>query len=153
MDVLTAPEIERRENSPAEVYAAIAGRHNRAELTEWIDPAVSDHLQRPARVLMADRFTVAFLRTVTDLALRRLPLVGAVDQAVDSTDLLQAPQNYLRLADLYRNRDESLVLSTLCRRGGRRGGTGMCRSALGSPLTWPAPCTRWNDPPLDNHVP
>lgn len=58
---------------------------------------------------MADRFTEAFLRTVTDPALRRLPLVGAVDQAVDSADLLQAPQHYLRLADLYRNRDESLA--------------------------------------------
>jgi hypothetical protein len=50
---------------------------------------------------MADRFADACLATVTDPALRDLPLVGAVDQAVDSVDLLSAPQQWRRLAALY----------------------------------------------------
>jgi len=41
---------------------------------------------------MADRFTDACLTTVTDPALRALPLIGGVDQVADSTDVLQVPQ-------------------------------------------------------------
>jgi hypothetical protein len=50
---------------------------------------------------MADRFTVACLATVSDPVLRTLPLIGSVDQVVDSTDVLQAPATYRRLAALY----------------------------------------------------
>jgi hypothetical protein len=50
---------------------------------------------------MADRFTDACLATVSDQGLRRLRLVGAIDQAVDSADLLQAPETHRRLATLY----------------------------------------------------
>jgi len=50
---------------------------------------------------MADRFTDACLTTVTDPALRALPLIGGVDQVADSTDVLQVPQTYRKLATLY----------------------------------------------------
>jgi hypothetical protein len=41
------------------------------------------------------------LDTVTDPGLRALPLIGAVDQVVDSTDVLGAPRVYRELAALY----------------------------------------------------
>jgi hypothetical protein len=100
-DVLNARDVKSREDALAQAYVFLGTRHNNTGLTESVDPTVSDYFQRPARVLLADRFTEACLATVTDAALRRLPLVGAIDQAVDSTDLLQAPENYLRLASLY----------------------------------------------------
>jgi hypothetical protein len=100
-DVLHARDIKSREDALAEVYAAIGERHNNTGLTDRVAADVGDYFQRPARVLMADRFTEACLETVTDQALRRLPLFGAIDQAVDSTDLLQAPESCRRLANLY----------------------------------------------------
>jgi hypothetical protein len=100
-DVLHARDIRSREDALAGVYAAIGERHNNTGLTDRVAPDVGDYFQRPARVLMADRFTEACLETVTDQALRRLPLFGAIDQAVDSTDLLQSPGSCRRFADLY----------------------------------------------------
>jgi len=103
--VLNASDIRSREDALAEVYAAIGERHNDTGLTERVDPTVGDYFERPARVLMADRFTEACLATVHDPTLRRLPLFGAIDQVVDSTDVLEAPENYRRLADLYSDRN------------------------------------------------
>jgi hypothetical protein len=37
------------------------------------------------------------MQTVTDPALRALPLIGAVDQFVDSADVLSSPPLYRRL--------------------------------------------------------
>lgn len=100
-DVLHARDIGSRQDALAEVYAVLGDRHNNTGLTERVAPDVGDYFQRPGRVLMANRFTHACQATVTDQALRRLPLYGATDQAIDSTDLLQAPENYHRLANLY----------------------------------------------------
>ena len=50
---------------------------------------------------MADRFSDALLATIGDAALRRLPLIGGVDQHIDSTDVLQDPRVFRRTASLY----------------------------------------------------
>jgi hypothetical protein len=42
---------------------------------------------------------------VSDPVLGGLTLVGAIDQAVDSTDVLQKPSQCRRLAGLYTDRD------------------------------------------------
>jgi hypothetical protein len=60
--------------------------------------------ERPALVLMADRFADSCLATVTDPGLHAPPLVGAVDQVVDSTDVLSTATVYGRLASLYGRR-------------------------------------------------
>lgn len=96
-----ARDVEAREEALAAAYAALARRHNDAGLTATVDPSIRTYHSRPARVLMADRFSEACLATVTDRQLAALPLIGAVDQAVDSTDVLARPQTYRRLAALY----------------------------------------------------
>ena len=67
-------------------------------LTAPVDPALRPYHGRPARVLMADRFADACLATVDDPELRALPLVGGIDQVVDSTDVLADPAVFRRLA-------------------------------------------------------
>jgi len=103
-DALRAHDVAGREAAMAAAYAALARRHNRAGLTDPVDPTTGNYHQRPARVLGADRFSQAMLATVTDPELRALPLVGAVDQAVDSTDVLSSPARCRRLAGLYTDR-------------------------------------------------
>lgn len=90
-----------RQDALAQAYRSVASRHNAAGLTAPIDPTLRDYHSRPARVLMADRFADACFATVTDPALRAVPPVGAIDQVVDSTDVLESPQLYRRLASLY----------------------------------------------------
>ncbi len=100
---LHAADRHAREAALAQAYEAIARRHNETGLTPPLDPSTRDYHDRPARVLLADRFASALLDTVTDTALRGLPLIGSVDQVVDSTDVLQAPREYRRLGVLYPN--------------------------------------------------
>lgn len=100
-DALHAPDATDRESALAEAHGALARRSNDAARTDRIDPSTRTYHQRPSRVLMADRFTEAWLATVTDPTLRTLPLIGAVDQVVDSTDVLSTPRTYRRLAGLY----------------------------------------------------
>ena len=101
---LQARDGATRESALAQGYAALARRHNDSALTAPLDPAPRPYHGRPARVLMADRFTHALLDTITDERLRGLPLMGGVDQAVDTTDILSAPREYRRLAVLYADR-------------------------------------------------
>jgi Domain of unknown function (DUF4037) len=100
-DAVHARDLEQREPALARAYEAVARRHNRAALTEPLDATVRPYHGRPARVLLADRYAAACLATVRDPALRALPLIGGIDQVVDSTDVLSAPQLYRRLAVLW----------------------------------------------------
>jgi hypothetical protein len=99
--VVAARDVTARESALAGAYTCLAQRHNDAGITEGLDPAIRSYHTRPAQVLMAERFAGACLATVTDPLLRDLPLIGAVDQAVDSVDLLSTPQLWRRLAALY----------------------------------------------------
>lgn len=98
---LRATEVSAREAALADAYTALAVRHNAARLNDPVDPSTRSFHERPGRVLMADRFVEACVSSVTDPALRALPLVGSVDQAVDSTDVLANPTMFRRLAGLY----------------------------------------------------
>lgn len=101
-DALHATDLPRREAALAGAYGSLALRHNASGLTEPLDPATGNYHDRPAHVLMADRFADALFATVTDPQLAELPAIGSVDQAVDSTDFLGSTQCCRSLAPLYR---------------------------------------------------
>ena len=67
-----------------------AGRlHNAIEVTPPLDPAVRPtYYDRPYRVVEAGRFVRALREQISDERIRALPLIGAVDQFVDSTDAI-----------------------------------------------------------------
>jgi hypothetical protein len=88
---LDAPDYLRREDALVVAYEGLARLHNATGLTEPVDPTVSYFYTRPFRVLKSDRFVDACLRRVADARLRALPLVGSIDQIVDSTDVLEQP--------------------------------------------------------------
>jgi hypothetical protein len=87
--VLDAPEHPRREDALVAAYEAVARLHNDTGLTDPVDPRVSFFYNRPFRVPKSDRFVDACLRRVDDDWLRSRPLVGSIDQIVDSTDVLE----------------------------------------------------------------
>jgi hypothetical protein len=98
---LHARGVAQREAGLARAYTALAQRHNATGLTESLDPTIRRYHERPARVLMADRFATATAATVTDPTLRALPLIGSVDQIVDNTDVLCDPVRCRALGVLY----------------------------------------------------
>jgi hypothetical protein len=64
----------------------LARVHNELALTEPIDAKVRHFYTRPYQVVDAGRFVAALAESITDDQIRRLPLTGAVDQFIDSTD-------------------------------------------------------------------
>lgn len=92
---LTAPDWPTREARLAHAYEEIAAAHNTLGLTAPLDPATRPYHSRPYRVLRADRFAEALAATVTDPAIRALPLLGAIDQHVDNADALNMPKAQL----------------------------------------------------------
>ena len=100
-DVLAARTWRDRERHLSSAYEIVAALHNDLGLTEPLDTSIRDYFSRPFEVLGADRFAEALLATITDPALRRLPPVGAIDQYVDSTDLID--RNYVARRTRYIN--------------------------------------------------
>ena len=86
---LTTETWQDRERHLSAAYQATAALHNELALTARLATDVRDYHTRPFKVLDATRFAVALTATITDPVLRKLPLVGAIDQYVDSTDLTQ----------------------------------------------------------------
>ena len=98
-DALTTPLAQAlttigrtRQEHLCHAYSSAATVHNRLGLTEPIDPTPRPYHDRPFHVLRADRFTTALLGRITDPNIAALPVVGAIDQFADNTDLLGHPQ-------------------------------------------------------------
>ncbi len=86
---LAATSWPDRERRLCAAYEAAARLHNDLRLTGPVDPEVRPRFfGRPYRVLGAARFTRALRDAITDEAVRELPLTGAVDQFIDSTDAI-----------------------------------------------------------------
>jgi Domain of unknown function (DUF4037) len=85
---LAATEWHVREHHLAAGYRYVAGLQNGLELAEPVDPATRPYYDRPYQVLGAARFAAALVTAIADAEIRRLPLIGAIDQYVDNTLVL-----------------------------------------------------------------
>lgn len=85
---LTAGNWQQREHHLVIAYETVANLHNDLGLTAPVDPRARLFHDRPFRVLHAERFSEALMSSIHDPAVRALPLTGAIDQFVDSTDAL-----------------------------------------------------------------
>ena len=85
---MTGASWHDREHHLVIAYEIVATMCNDLGLTAPVDPRVRTFHDRPFRVLQAERFTQALISGIHDPAIRALPLTGAIDQFVDSTDAL-----------------------------------------------------------------
>ncbi len=85
-DALVARDWSERERWLNAAYVEVCRAHNALGLTEPLDPEPVRFWDRPFFVPAAERFAEALRATITDPALRRLPLIGAADHFIDSTD-------------------------------------------------------------------
>jgi hypothetical protein len=89
---IRAADWPTRERSLCAAYEAAARLHNAIAVTPPVDPAVRPTFYtRPYRVPDAGRFVRALREQIRDERVRSLPLVGAIDQFVDSTDAIGRP--------------------------------------------------------------
>jgi hypothetical protein len=100
--VLAAPDWPAREGSLVAAYEQVARLHNALALTPPLAAEVSYFHDRPFRVIGAERFVAALEAAIRDPAVRAIHArFGAVDQFVDSTDVLSNPAVYPRLRIMY----------------------------------------------------
>ena len=98
---VAAADFPTAEAALTAAYEALGRRHAALPGTTAVDPTVRPFWDRPAKVLDADRFASDCLHRVKDSYLRAQPMIGAVDQCVDSTDLLLEPRLLLLFRSLY----------------------------------------------------
>ena len=101
LEVLAAVDCESREAPLVETVTKLAARHNALGITAQVDESVRLFHERPFRVLGSGRFVDACLERVSDPWLRSLPLTGAIDQFVDSTDVLSKPGVFPRMGVVF----------------------------------------------------
>ena len=85
---LRAEDWQERQSHLTPAFEILAAHQNKLGLAEPVDPAVRPFFTRPFLVLGSHRFAEALVKSINHSALRDLPLVGAIDQYVDSTHLL-----------------------------------------------------------------
>jgi hypothetical protein len=77
-----------RERHLGRAAEAVAALHNKLGLTRPLDPGTRSYFDRPYQVIGAGRFAEALRAAIADPQIRALPLAGAVDQVIDSTDAI-----------------------------------------------------------------
>lgn len=100
-EAVAADALVDRERALTTAYELVGRRHNALGITDEVDPTPRQFHERPAMVIAAGRFAQACLDQVRDPLLRKLELVGSIDQFADNTDLLSNPVAYRRLAAIY----------------------------------------------------
>jgi hypothetical protein len=102
-DVLQATSWQEREKYLSMVYEVVATMHNDLGLTKPLPTQVSSFHGRPFLVIHGDTFADAIRTVITDERVRALPEgVGAIDQFVDSTDVLSSPAHFSKIKSMYR---------------------------------------------------
>jgi hypothetical protein len=101
LEALAAADYPAREDALVRAVEVAAAIHNALGVTSRVDESVRLFYGRPFRVLGSGRFVDACLERVVDERLRSLPLVGAIDQLADSTDILSKPDALRAVPALY----------------------------------------------------
>ena len=77
-----------RQRHLSQAFLAAAAAHNRLGLTPPVPATMRPFWNRPYLVLDSGQFATALHGAIQDPAIRALPMAGAVDQFIDSTDAL-----------------------------------------------------------------
>ncbi|MGH8935766.1 MAG: DUF4037 domain-containing protein [Acidimicrobiia bacterium] len=91
--VVEADDHRARETALVQVYETLARRHNQLGVTEPVDATPEpfkvgiNEATRPYQVLHAARFATSCQQAIVDENLRKVPLIGSIDQ-IETTDLL-----------------------------------------------------------------
>jgi len=104
--VLAAREWHDRQQHLAHAYEIIAAMHNDLGITGPLSTQVSQFHGRPFLIIQAGEFADAIHEQIQDERVRNLPHpIGAIDQFVDSTDVLSNTAVRRRAKAIYGGRD------------------------------------------------
>jgi hypothetical protein len=100
-EVLNCSTWKKREKALSVAYKEIILMHNALGITKPIDPKVHKYHDRPYLVIGGDKIIEALLDQIHDKKIRKLPLIGSIDQFSDSVSLIDEPVLRSKLGLLY----------------------------------------------------
>jgi len=104
--VLGAGFWQERERRLVAAYEAVARMHNALGVTEPLPTNMFHYFERPFLVIGGDGFADTLRAVIVSEEVQALPeYLGAVDQLVDSTDVLERPARCRRLEMLWQESD------------------------------------------------
>ena len=104
--VFEATSWEGRQEHLVRAYEIVAAMHNDLGITKPMKAKVANFHNRPFLVIWADDFAEAIYETIQDEDVLLLPkYLGAIDQFVDSTDVLSKPRRYPKIRHMYERDD------------------------------------------------
>lgn len=89
---VTARSWRDRQEGLSAAYGRLAALQNRMGLAERLEEGVRGFHDRPFQVIDGGRFARALMASVSDPAIRGLPVAGCVDQLSDSVEVLVTPR-------------------------------------------------------------
>jgi hypothetical protein len=100
--ILNAGTWKERQDPLIKSYEQIAKMHNALGITDSLTTEVSQFYNRPFMIIRARDFADAILATIKDDEVKQLPkYLGAIDQYVDSTDVLSYTEKFRRFWSMY----------------------------------------------------
>ena len=91
-DAVDARDPDRRQAALCTAYEAAGRWQNRLGIADLVDATRRPFFDRPFEVIDAARFAAALLGHIGDSALAARPLIGGIDQFIDSTDVAARPE-------------------------------------------------------------
>ena len=102
MRVLDATSWQEIEEHLSSAYEFAAGMHNDLGITAPLPTQVSQFYDRPFQIIHANNFADAIRAAITSEEVQALPVnLGAIDQFIDSTDVLSCPEQFKQLRLMY----------------------------------------------------
>ncbi len=99
---LNADNWQEREKHLVKAYEYIARMHNSLGITKSLNTKPVYFHNRPFRIIQSNKFAAAILSAIKDDEVKQLPeYLGAIDQYVDSTDILDFTNRYRRFWSIY----------------------------------------------------
>jgi hypothetical protein len=105
-NVLQATSWQKREKYLSMAYEILAAMHNNLGITGPLPTQVSSFHNRPFLVIHGDVFADAIRAVIVEEKVRILPEnLGAIDQFVDSTDVLSSPMQFHQIRSMYEEQE------------------------------------------------
>ncbi len=93
---------KEREKYFSKIYKIIGTMHNRLSLTDKIEVKINKFYNRPYKVLESSRYVDSLKIKIKSKKIRSLPLVGSIDQFVDSSDIKGWTKRTKSLRSIYK---------------------------------------------------
>jgi hypothetical protein len=102
MQIMDASTWQERQDHLTEAYEYMAKMHNELEITDPLTTKVSRFHNRPFMIIHGANFADTILAKISDDEVKQLPkYLGAIDQYVDSTDVLSYTEKFRRFWSMY----------------------------------------------------